>query len=106
MIREAQEIVELCTKGMLRFKGIDVPKQHDVSYLLIEYKDLFPGEIVKNLGRIAEISKYLRKEIEFALYGDIDFIPTEEYKREDAEKAMRDTEFVVEIAERLAKALK
>ncbi|MEI6158005.1 MAG: HEPN domain-containing protein, partial [Atribacterota bacterium] len=31
VIREAQEIVELCVKAMLRYKGIDAPKWHDVS---------------------------------------------------------------------------
>lgn len=101
MIREAQEVVELCTKAMLRYKGIDVPKQHDVGYLLLDYRDVFPDEIGEELDKVAEISKYLRKEREFALYGDVDFIPTEEYDEEDAEKAMKDAEFVVKLAKKL-----
>lgn len=86
---------------MLRYKGIDVPKQHDVGYILLEYKDMFPSEVAKDIPKIAEISKYLRKEREFALYGDIDFIPTEEYNKLDGEKAMKDAEFVVKVSERL-----
>ncbi|MBC7320038.1 hypothetical protein H5T89_05280 [bacterium] len=59
----------------------------------MEYRDIFPDEVREELPKIAEISKYLRKEREFALYGDIDFIPTEEYNK--------DAEFVVKTAEKL-----
>ena len=45
---------------------------------------------------MADISKWLRKEREFAFYGDIDLIPTEEYKEQDAVRAMDDARFVVE----------
>ncbi len=34
VVREAQEIVELCLKGMLRAIGIDPPRQHDVGWAL------------------------------------------------------------------------
>jgi len=37
----------------------------------------------------------LRKERELAFYGDIDFIPTEEYTRTDAKNAIVDARFVV-----------
>ena len=33
VIRESQEIVELCLKGMLRSVGIEPPKFHDASFL-------------------------------------------------------------------------
>ncbi|MBI4687387.1 MAG: HEPN domain-containing protein [Nitrospirae bacterium] len=36
VIREAQEIVELAQKAMLRQIGIDPPKLHDVGMILIE----------------------------------------------------------------------
>ncbi|MGC9089347.1 MAG: HEPN domain-containing protein [Caldisericia bacterium] len=101
VIREAQEIVELSIKGMLMYKGIDVPKKHDVSDLLIEYIDLYDTEISKNFEKIREISKYLRKEREFSFYGDIDFIPTNEYNEEDARKALDDAFLVVSIAEKI-----
>jgi len=35
VIREAQELVELVLKGILRFIGIEPPKQHDVGRLLL-----------------------------------------------------------------------
>lgn len=98
VIRGAQEIVELCLKGMLRFAGIEPPKIHDVGGLLLEHKDKYPDDIARHLKKIAGISKRLRKERELAFYGDIDFIPTEEYTAEDARGAMEDANFVVDTA--------
>lgn len=88
VVREAQELVELALKAMLRHVGIDPPKWHDVGPVLLEQANLFPEALRSQVPRLAEISKWLRKEREFALYGDIDFIPTREYAREDAERAI------------------
>ena len=99
VVREAQEIVELALKGMLRQVGIEPPKWHDVGGLLKEYRTRFPEPINAQVERLAEISGWLRKECEFSFYGDIDFIPTEEYTREDALRAMADAQFVVTSAE-------
>ncbi|WP_258359220.1 HEPN domain-containing protein [Moorella sulfitireducens] len=101
VIREAQEIVELALKGMLRAIGIEPPKQHDVGYLLVEFKDRFPEEVQGEVERIAGISKWLRKEREFAFYGDIDFIPTEEYTIADARKAINGAGLVVKMASKV-----
>lgn len=100
VVREAQEIVELCLKGMLRFVGIEPPKFHDVGSLIIEHKKRFKGISFRDLKRIAKISKELRKERELAFYGDIDFIPTEEYTKKDASKAMKNASWVFNIAKR------
>ncbi len=99
VVREAQEIVELALKGMLRQVGVEPPKWHDVSQLLQEYRDRFADPVGLQIGRLSEISSWLRKEREFAFYGDIDFIPTEEYSRADATRAIEDARFVVSIAE-------
>jgi len=101
VIRESQEIVELSLKGMLRFVGVEPPKIHDVGGLLLEHEEKFPEDISKHLSELADISKRLRKERELAFYGDIDFIPTEEYTKEDAEKAIRDTQLVVGTTRKL-----
>ena len=103
VIREAQEIVELAVKGMLRQIGIDPPKQHEVSSLLIEYKERLPRYVISDLNEVVRISKWLRKEREFSFYGDIDFIPTEEYTLNDAEKAIKDAVFVVSVAQKVIK---
>ncbi len=96
VIREAQELVEFAEKAMLRRVGIDPPKWHDVGGIILEHKERFPVSVHKNLKRIAKISKQLRKERELSFYGDIDFIPTEEYTKEDAITAIKDAHFVVE----------
>ena len=87
VIREAQEAVELALKGMLRFIGIEPPKFHDVGGLLLEHKEKFPRQLIPHLSKLATISKRLRKERELAFYGDIDFIPTEEYTHEDGPRS-------------------
>jgi HEPN domain-containing protein len=101
VVREAQEIVELALKGMLRHVGVEPPKVHDVGKTLEEYRARFPENIAAQIERLAQISGWLRKEREFSFYGDIDFIPTEEYSREDAMRAIADAEFVVSVAQSL-----
>ena len=98
VVREAQEIVELSLKGMLRQVGIEPPKWHDVGQMLLEYGSRFPEAVGQQLERLAAISAWLRKEREFSFYGDIDFIPTEEYFQADALRAMEDARMVVSVA--------
>jgi len=100
VVREAQELVELALKGMLRAAGIDPPKWHDVGPILLEQAGAFAPDIRAKLPRLAEISRWLRKEREFAFYGDIDFIPTEQYSAVDAERAIADANEVFECARR------
>jgi len=84
---------------MLRQVGIEPPKWHDVGGILKEYRARFPESVGVQIERLAEISSWLRKEREFSFYGDVDFIPTEEYSREDALRAIDDAQFVVAIAQ-------
>ena len=101
VIREAQEIVELALKGMLRHVGVEPPRWHDVGTLLQEYRLRFPTEVACHVDNLARISAWLRKEREFSFYGDIDFIPTERYTRQDAERALADARVAVSAAESL-----
>lgn len=98
VVREAQETVELATKAMLRKVGIDPPKWHDVGSIILRHRNRFPKILRDKLDEVARISKSLRKERELAFYGDIDFIPTEEYTRPQAKKAIAETRWVVKIA--------
>lgn len=100
VVREAQEIVELSVKGILRFTGIEPPKYHDVSSMLIEHKDKFKDISNDDINKIVKISKTLRKERELSFYGDIDFIPTEEYTSDNAKEAIDGANFVVTIVKR------
>ncbi|HHW18651.1 MAG TPA: HEPN domain-containing protein [Firmicutes bacterium] len=99
VVREAQEIVELALKGMLRQIGIEPPKIHDVGDLIVEYSHMFPEPVRKNAETLKNISRWLRKEREFAFYGEVDLIPTLEYTAEDAQRAMNDAEIVVRAAQ-------
>jgi HEPN domain-containing protein len=98
VVREAQEIVELALKGMLRFVGVEPPKYHDVGPLLVEHRDCFPSVTFEDIAKAASISKALRRERELAFCGDIDFIPTEEYKDGDAREAIGNARFIVALA--------
>ncbi|TDA70283.1 MAG: HEPN domain-containing protein [Clostridia bacterium] len=95
VVREAQEMVELLLKAVLRSIGAEVPKVHDVGRALEKHRHLLPSPLQKCLGEIKRISKRLRKERELSFYGADDFIPTEEYTVEDAEKAIADAEYVL-----------
>ncbi|RME64740.1 MAG: HEPN domain-containing protein [Nitrospirae bacterium] len=68
VFREAQEIVELALKAMLRQVGIDPPKWHDVGSVLVENESLFPPGIKEHLETLARISKWLAYRLQsFAL---------------------------------------
>lgn len=101
MVREAQELVELALKAMLREVGVDPPKWHDVGPVLLQQARLFPIETRSQLTELARISKWLRKEREFSFYGDVDFIPTEQYSRDDGARAINDAAFVLREAKRM-----
>ena len=101
VVREAQEVVELALKGMLRQVGMEPPHWHDVGSLIRQHRDRFPGVADDGIERLVEISTALRKERELAFYGAIDFIPTEEYDQEQAEQALGDANWVVTVAARI-----
>lgn len=67
VVREAQELVELALKGMLRAIGIEPPKLHDVGSLLLEHRERFSIDVQARLTDLADISRRLRKERELAL---------------------------------------
>lgn len=101
VIRESQEVVELALKGMLRWAGIDPPKIHDVGDLLLQFAERFEGVTSHQLTALAEASKELRKEREFSFYGDIDFIPTDEYDLDDADTALGQARLATDCLGRL-----
>lgn len=101
VVREAQEIVELALKGMLRQVGMEPPHWHDVGRFVREHRDRFPGVTDGGIARLAEVSTALRKERELAFYGAIDFIPTDEYTRDHAQRAFEDAAWVVSVAGRV-----
>ena len=87
VVRESQEIVELTLKGLLRTGGIDPPRVHDVSDLLIAERDHLPPDLHDELEKLGKISRDLRRDRELAFYGAEDLTPSGFYSREDAERA-------------------
>ena len=100
VVREAQEMVELLLKAILRASGVEVPKLHDVGRVLEKHRDLLPVILQESLAELKRISKRLRKERELSFYGAEDFIPTEEYELEDADLAIREAEFVLQTVKK------
>jgi HEPN domain-containing protein len=68
VVREAQELVELALKAMLRAGGVEPPKFHDVGNLLLEHRARFTRGVADRLDRAAEISRRLRRDRELAFY--------------------------------------
>ncbi len=97
VVREAQEIVELCLKGSLRAVGIDPPRWHDVGPILQGNRERLPSGIADELESVALISARLRKERELAFYGDVDFIPSKRYGEADARQAIREADTVLDF---------
>lgn len=98
VVREAQEIVELALKGMLRQVGLDPPKWHDVGSLLVKHADRFEPKVAEKIPRLAEASEWLRAERELSFYGDVDFIPTEEYGPQEGRRAIAAARLSVQTA--------
>ena len=77
VVRECQEIVELCLKALLRATGMDVPRVHDVSALL-QTQESGIGEPARSaLGKLVAASRTLRRDRELAFYGSEDLTPSE-----------------------------
>jgi hypothetical protein len=96
VMREAQEIVELSLKALLRASGVTVPQIHDVGPLLLREAGRLPPSLRADRSRMADISKALRKDREIAFYGSEDLIPSEFYTRADAQRAFEDASWVHE----------
>lgn len=101
LVREAQELVELACKALLRQVGIDPPRLHDVGPVLLAEQQRFPAAMAEPLMQLAEESQWLRAQRELSFYGDVEWIPTERYGAADGERALAAARLALELAERL-----
>jgi hypothetical protein len=62
VVRESQEIVELALKGLLRACGIEPPRIHDVSDVLIAERGRLPAALAGEIEALAEASRRLRRD--------------------------------------------
>jgi HEPN domain-containing protein len=95
VVRESQEVVELALKGLLRACGIDAPRIHDVSGVLLDERARLPDALHKDLDALARISRQLRRDRELAFYGSEDLTPSDFYSRDDATEARDSARLVV-----------
>lgn len=101
LVREAQELVELACKALLRQVGVDPPRLHDVGPVLLAEQERFPPELQGRLAQLAEASQWLRSQRELSFYGDVEWIPTERYGPLEGERALVAARQALELAERL-----
>jgi HEPN domain-containing protein len=87
VVRESQEVVELALKGLLRSVGIEPPRIHDVSDVLMAEKQRFDKAMQRDLETLAAGSRTLRRDRELAFYGAEDLTPSGFYTKEDAASA-------------------
>ena len=101
VVRRCQETVELALKGALRFAGLEVPHVHDVGVLLADHAERLPRGFADHLERLVSISRRLRQEREVSFYGNEEIAapPEDLYTRGDADDALRDARFVLDLAE-------
>ena len=97
VVRESQEIVELALKALLRACGIEPPRIHDVSDILLAERERLGLDFQDKVERLATISRDLRRDRELAFYGAEDLTPTNFYSKKDAEKAREGARFTVSI---------
>jgi len=84
VVRESQEVVELALKGLLRASGIEPPRIHDVSDVLMAERSRLPKPIQRDVETLAAGSRTLRRDRELAFYGAEDLTPSGFYTKEDA----------------------
>jgi hypothetical protein len=88
VVRESQEVVELALKGLLLASGVEPPRIHDVSDILLAERHRLPASLSGDVERLAEVSKDLRRDRELAFYGAEDLTPSRFYSRPDAVRAL------------------
>ncbi len=100
VVRESQEVVEICLKALLRFHRIEVPRIHDVSPVIDQNRDQFAPWLRERLDELIRISRQLRRDRELSFYGSEDLTPSEFYTKEDAETAFEQAKTTFEIVRR------
>lgn len=95
VVRESQEAVELALKGLLRAHGVEPPRLHDVADVMIAEQARLPLPVQRDLDKLTDASRTLRRDRELAYYGAEDLTPSDFYKQADAVKARDAARLVV-----------
>ena len=102
-VREAQECVELFLKGALRLVAVEPARTHDVAEVLRREVARFPEWFRSAADNLATISTEMAGDRGIAFYGDErqEIGPQELFDEKDAQRAVRNLEFVAQLCERL-----
>ncbi len=95
----AQECVGFSIKGALRRLGIEYPKTHDVSRILVLNRERLPESLASNLDRVSEVSRRLALKRSQAAYGDelAGTSPDRMFSRAEAESALEEASWVLKL---------
>lgn len=101
-VRRSQESVEFSLKAMLRLVGVEYPREHDVSRVLLEVESRFPKWFSRDIPKMAEFSRDLAMKRGPSAYGDekAGVPPRELFKRDDGEAAVRAATFTLARCEK------
>jgi HEPN domain-containing protein len=97
VVREAQEVVELALKAALRSHGVDPPRLHDVSDVLLAERERLPAALTAEMDALVRISRELRRDRELAFYGAEDLTPSGFYSKDDATRAREGARLTVRL---------
>lgn len=97
VVREAQELVELALKALLRASGVDAPRVHDLAPVLRSERAMLPAQVAPFIDELATVSRHLRRDRELAFYGAEDLTPGDFYTQADADHALAAARRVVEL---------
>ena len=105
-VRSSQECVELSLKAALRLLGVEYPRKHDVSRVLLMNRGRFPEWFT--VEKFAEMSMALAEKREPAMYGDdLRMMPASSlFGEEDAKEALRNAEHVYRDSVKLLNEVK
>jgi len=97
VVREAQEIVELSLKGLLRHCGVDPPRIHDVADVILAEESRLPADLAVHIDTLVKASRALRRDRDLAFYGAEDLTPSTFYREGDAVLARDQARAVVAL---------
>jgi len=102
-LRLSQECVELSLKAALRIVGIEYPKRHDVSDVLVMVRERFPEWFRDEIDFLADASRRLAEKREVSMYGDeaLMLSPDEVVSREEARVAVESAEKTYHLCKRM-----
>jgi HEPN domain-containing protein len=105
-VRSSQECVEFSLKAALRAVGVEYPKKHDVSRVLLRVKDRFPAWYA--VDEFVQTSRELLELREPAMYGDeVKMIsPSALFRREQADDVFQKARKTHEACQELARDLR